>query len=146
MAPQAFAPHLPTSPVRPGSSACALPAVPAAARDEALAVAREAGTALPLRAWRGRSGRRYVVSVYPLDEVDDGYAGALLLAVARDAEGRRQLVAARESGAAAVSGYNGQWLSAARERGANELHIHLLAASHSARRSTLDDLGVSQPS
>jgi hypothetical protein len=142
----ATAPSLPVLPILPTlprvGSTCARPALPVA-RDEALTVAREAGSSLPLRAWRGRSGRRYVVSVYPLDEADDGYAGALLLAVARDPEGRRHLVAARESGAAAVSGYNGQWLSAARERGANELHIHLLAASHAERRSTLDDLGVS---
>ena len=142
------APYLPTRPTLPAlaraGSACARLAAPPVARDEALAVAREAGAALPLRAWRGRSGRRYVVSVYTLDEADDGYAGALLLAVARDAEGRRHLVAACESGAAAVSGYNGQWLCAARERGANELHIHLLAASKSARRSTLDDLGIPQ--
>ncbi len=112
------------------------------ARDEALAIVRDADTPLPLRAWRGRSGRRYVVSVYPLDEADDGYAGALLLAVARDADGRRHLVAARESGSTAVNGYNGQWLTAAREHGANELHVHLLAASRTARRDTLDDLGV----
>jgi hypothetical protein len=137
-----YLPALPVVQALPAASACARRSAPVIARDEALAVAREAGALLPLRAWRGRSGRRYVVSVYPLDEAGDGYAGALLLAVARDDEGRRHLVAARESGAAAVSGYNGQWLSAARERGANELHIHLLAASHSARRSTLDDLGV----
>jgi hypothetical protein len=115
---------------------------PLAARDEALALVRDADTPLPLRAWRGRSGRRYVVSVYPLDEADDGYAGALLLAVARDADGRRHLLAARESGSTAVNGYNGQWLTAAREHGANELHVHLLAASRAARRDTLADLGI----
>ena len=46
-----------------------------------------AGGALAHRfhAWRGRSGRRYIFSVYALGECPD-YAGAVIAAVARDGD------------------------------------------------------------
>jgi hypothetical protein len=96
---------------------------------------------LALRAWRGRSGRRYVVSVYPLGlDSDDAYCGALLLAAQRDGEGRRRLVGVSESGALGVKGFNGAWIAAMRRQGANELHVHLLAATRRDRLATMADL------
>ncbi|GGC92427.1 hypothetical protein [Chelatococcus reniformis] len=115
--------------------------VAGAAREMPLAAMAEGSHGLALRAWRGRSGKRYVVSVYPLDDADSDYAGALLLAVSRDADGSRRLMEARESSDLAFTGYNGRWLAAMRNRGANELHVHLLAANHEARRRTMVDLG-----
>jgi hypothetical protein len=110
--------------------------------DSALSIGATGRDALPFRAWRGGSGRRYVVSVYPLDEADDGYAGAVLLAVARDADGRRRIVGARETLALGLTGVNGNWMSAMRAQGANELHVHLLAATGEERRFALDDLAA----
>ncbi|SEP40650.1 hypothetical protein SAMN04487843_1169 [Methylobacterium sp. ap11] len=48
-----------------------------------------------LTAWRGRSGRRYVCSVYPASAAGDlaGDAAALVLAVARNAAGAAALLA-----------------------------------------------------
>ena len=111
------------------------------AREMPLGAIADGGPGLALRAWRGRSGKRYVVSVYDLDEADSDYSGALLLAVSRDADGRRRLMEARESSDLAFTGYNGRWLAAMRDRGANELHVHLLAANHEARRRMMMDLG-----
>lgn len=104
-------------------------------------LALDATGPLKLSAWRGRSGRRYVVSVYPLDLEADAAAGALLLAVERDRVGSRRLIAACESGALGFTGVNGAWIAAMRRRGANELHVHLLAATRDSRRATLADLG-----
>lgn len=108
-------------------------------QDIPLAAAGE-GMPLPLRAWRGKSGKRYVVSVYSLDEIEPDYAGALLLAVTRDGEGRRRVIEARESPDIALTGYNGRWIADMRRRGATELHVHLLARGREALRATLDDL------
>ncbi len=112
-----------------------------AARDVALTTIADADAPLALRAWRGRSGRRYVVSVYPLaPDADDAYASALLIAARRGADGGRELIGACESSAIAISGINGAWIARMRQLGANELHIHLLAATREARAATLRDL------
>ena len=70
------------------------------------------GTApLALSAWRGRSARRYVVVVQPLDTpdlVDD--RATVVLAVARDTEGHATIVAVRPCDAGDV-GFLG-WLAA----------------------------------
>lgn len=94
------------------------------------------------RAWFGRSGQRYIVSVHALDGADPAceYDGALLFAVRRDADGNSVLVDGRDSGAAGAAGRNAGWIAAMRQRGATELHVHLLARDPAARQRALFDL------
>jgi hypothetical protein len=80
-----------------------------------------------LTAWRGRSGRRYVCSVYPASAVSDldlvGDAAALVLAVARNAAGSAALLAIGSVPA-----------------GATELHVHRLAETADERAAAVGDL------
>lgn len=88
-------------------------------------------------AWRGRSGRRYVASVFGLD--DDhalGFTDAVLLAVAPG----QAIVAARDSGPLGVEAALGRWRETARAAGAREIHVHLLAEDGAGRRAALVDL------
>lgn len=96
-------------------------------------------TYLALSAWRGRSGRRYVVVTQALDAPDlvAEYA-AVVLAVARDAQGRASVVAVRacERGDSGLLG----WLAACARLGARELHIHRLAEGRTERAAIAADL------
>lgn len=114
-------------------------------REEALSVGRSlcaGGAPAPaLHGSRGRSGRRYVVSVYPLAEAcDAAHVDAVLIAVRRDADGARHVVGLRESGAFAPAGFDASWFGLMRGLGADELHVHLLATSPQDRAAALRDL------
>jgi hypothetical protein len=88
-------------------------------------------------AWRGRSGRRYVASVFAIhDPAALSYADAVVLAVAPD----RQIMAARDSGPFGVEAALGRWRDAAMSAGATEIHVHLLAEDAGGRRDALADL------
>lgn len=88
-------------------------------------------------AWRGRSGRRYIASVFPItDATALGYADAVLMAVSAD----RRILAARDSGPFGLEGALLRWRDAVREAGAVELHLHLLAEDETARDAALRDL------
>lgn len=96
--------------------------------------------ALALSAWRGRSGRRYVVGVHPLtaaalEDLDD----AVVLAVRRDAAGFGEIVAAATTGPHLGSGGR-TWVARMQKRGANELHVHRLAEDEDERNAVSDDL------
>jgi len=82
--------------------------------------------ALAMSVWRGRSGRRYVVVVQPLDapELIAEHA-AVVLAVARDEQGQASIVAARAC-EAGDPGFLG-WLAACAGLDARELHAYRLA-------------------
>ncbi len=111
---------------------------------EAPAAARE----MPLRstagltgrrftAWRGRSGRRFVASVFAVtDDHALGFTDAVLLAV--DAE--RRIVAARDSGPFGVEAALTRWRQSVAQAGATEIHVHLLAEDGLSRRAALLDL------
>lgn len=110
-----------------------------AVQDEALHVA-SGGDLLPLRAWRGRSGRRYVVSVYPMTAMwQEAHLDAVLIAVARDGEARR-IVGVRDSSPLSPEGFDGAWFGQMRACGAVELHVHLLATSAGERAAVARDL------
>ncbi|MGU3663332.1 hypothetical protein ACLBX9_03950 [Methylobacterium sp. A49B] len=99
------------------------------------------GPALAMSVWRGRSGRRYVVVVQPLDAADPvaGHS-AVILAVARDEhDGQATIVAARPCEAGDV-GFLG-WLAACAGRGARELHAYRLAQTTHERAEIAADLG-----
>ncbi|MGH1573429.1 hypothetical protein ACRAWG_25635 [Methylobacterium sp. P31] len=96
--------------------------------------------ALAMSAWRGRSGRRYVVIIQPLDNLDlVAEHGAVVLAVARDEQGRAAIVAARGC-EAGDPGFLG-WLAACARLGARELHAYRLAETMAERTAVAADVG-----
>ena len=96
--------------------------------------------ALAMSVWRGRSSRRYVVIVQPLDAPDlVAEEEAVTLAVARDEEGQASIVAARAC-EAGDPGFLG-WLAACAGLGARELHAYRLAETQSERSEIAADLG-----
>lgn len=90
-----------------------------------LAAAAEAGLAERFHSWRGRSGRRYVVSVYPAGSAPD-YRDAVVLHVARRG-GLRRITSLGAVPSAAGDGVD-------------EIHFHLLAQDAGARASVIADL------
>lgn len=90
--------------------------------------------------WRGASGKRYVCTVFcdPFEICD--FAAALVLCVARDHDGSRRLVAM----AATDDPVRPAWLDSLAQgrpvRGANEWHVHLIAATAADRAAALEDL------
>lgn len=104
-----------------------------APEDHGLAlVAREGGFENRYRVWRGRSGRRYLVTVMPLSEAMRVENGVVLL-VALEAGGVREIIWA---------GLSGQMLPGLMLSPASQLeaHVHLLAAQPARRKAALEDL------
>ena len=98
------------------------------------------------RAWRGRSGRRYVFSVFRagmgaagLDRVplDDE---AVVIATERQRDGARAMLWIGETGPNVDSFLTGAPVRALAAREDCELHLHFLAADAAERRSVVDDL------
>lgn len=88
-------------------------------------------------AWRGRSGRRYVASVFAVgDQHALGFTDAVLLAVSAD----RRILAARDSGPFGIEAALTRWQQAVAQAGASEIHVHLLAEDGISRRAALLDL------
>ncbi|PTM40829.1 hypothetical protein [Bosea sp. 124] len=112
--------------------------------DEPVQAARE----LPMRstaglgerrftAWRGRSGRRYVASIFAIGDGHAlGFTDAILLAVS----GERRILAARDSGPLGIEAALTRWQQAVTQAGASEIHVHLLAEDGISRRAALLDL------
>ena len=102
------------------------------------------GSAAPsLSAWRGRSGRRYVVGVHDLVEAELAEIGeAVVIAVRRDEAGIAQAVAIAAVGRGARERLHRNWLARARQSGATEMHVHRLAESEEARRAVVTDLAA----
>ncbi len=93
--------------------------------------------------WRGASGRRHLFSVFPLgDGVDDSprFEDAVVLAVARGPAGERRVVLVDETGPLPDLFFAGGRFRAAVARGANEIHVHLLAGDRAARVALVRDL------
>lgn len=103
------------------------------AEDDGLAqVAREGGFGNRYRVWRGRSGRRYLVTVMPLGEAMRVENGVVMI-VQITADGARSIIWAGESGEALP----GLVVSPGARL---EAHVHLLAESSAARAAALVDL------
>lgn len=97
---------------------------------------------LRLSAWRGRSGRRYVVGVHALDAADGAeVADAVVIAVRRDEAGLAQVIDVASTGSAARA-VPEAWIRRASDRGATEMHVHRLAEGAAERRAIVDDLVV----
>ena len=88
--------------------------------------------------WRGVSGRDYVVSIYPIGRCPD-YTDAVVVAV-DSRSGSRVWV-----GDSGTGGRNlAERLAEAKRRGADEVHLHLLAATPQDRQEAIKDLDPSR--
>jgi len=97
--------------------------------------------ALPLSAWRGRSGRRYVVGVHPASAFDlEEMAEAVVIAVRRDDTGIAEMVSVATSNESPRDHLRRTWLDRVRTRGATELHVHRLADDAAERVAIVNDL------
>lgn len=94
-----------------------------------------------LTTWHGLSGKRYVCSVQRLTETAiSDLADAVVIAVARDAEGVARIVAVASVGSSANRRARLDWLTLAGTEGATELHTYRLADTADARRAVVADL------
>lgn len=94
-----------------------------------------------LSSWRARSGQRYVVGVHPLREADLlEISEAVIIAVRRDRHGIASLVDVVAAGEEPVEGERRHWLSAVREGGATEMHVHRLAEDAEQRCAIVAEL------
>ncbi|MCJ2136264.1 hypothetical protein MKK69_19800 [Methylobacterium sp. J-026] len=99
--------------------------------------------ALPLSAWRGRSGRRYVVGVHPAGGFDlDEMAQAVVIAVRRDVSGIAEMLSVATSKESPRDHLRRTWLDRVRHSGATEMHVHRLAENEAERVAIVADLRV----
>ena len=110
-------------------------------REERLRATAGLRSSPALSSWRGRSGRRYIVGVHPLDASELlGMTDAVVLAVRRDEAGAAQVVDAILADSRPGEPIRARWMDKVRERGASELHVHRLASTEAQRRMILEDL------
>ena len=99
---------------------------------EGLAVAQALGLGGRLGAWRGVSGRRYIVSTIALDRLPE-LGAAVFIAVGRDGAGRPYI-------AAIAGGEAGDAMDDPKFRSADVIDVHLLADSQAERERIVADL------
>lgn len=103
-----------------------------------------AGTSVAerFRAWTGVSGRRYVFSVFSLDEgaslPSDG--GAVVIAVDRQPDGKRVPLWIDDTGSYPQDFFRSERIGRLAATGRCELHLHLLAIDAAERQAVLIDL------
>lgn len=116
-------------------------------RDKALLGLAGSSVADRFRAWTGRSGRRYVFSVFPvgasgdLDRLplaDD----AVAMGVQRSDGGTRTVLWVAGVGGCPASFLDSNRVRALRALERCELHFHLLAADRDERQAVIADLAV----
>jgi hypothetical protein len=95
-------------------------------------------------AWHGRSGRRYICSVFPVDlqAADAGlpeFAEAIVIAVG-EYGGARRVVAFLQCADGASAGARQAFVAAALKAGARQWHVHLLLAAPRKRRAAIADI------
>jgi hypothetical protein len=113
----------------------------AGVREERLRATAGLRSTSTLSSWRGRSGRRYIVGVHPLNETELlDVTDAVILAVKRDRSGTGLIVDAAMAGSEPAERTRLRWLAKAQDRGATELHIHRLAETEDDRRAIFEDL------
>lgn len=113
----------------------------ASVREERLRATAGLREPLPLTSWRGHSGRRYVVGVHALSEVEIAdLTNAVLIAVERGGDGTAKVLDVAAPGAQTAPRIRIRWLSRMRARGATEMHVHRLAESEEERRAVVADL------
>jgi hypothetical protein len=95
-------------------------------------------------AWRGASGRRYIVSIYEPQSCP-AYCDAVLITVAVGIDGRRRALTFADTGVFPEPLLARMARSLPAAAGRMEFHLHLLASSSSERRAALEDLAAAAP-
>lgn len=97
---------------------------------------------MPMSAWRGHSGRRYVARVLPIRKIDaDELCDAVVIQVCRHASGLAEICGVSIIGTVASA----RALIAGLPADVTELHAHRLAESDAERAAILADLGTVAP-
>lgn len=113
----------------------------AGVREERLRATAGLRSSSTLSSWRGRSGRRYIVGVHPLNETELlEVTDAVILAVKRDRAGNGIVIDAAMAASDPSEETRMRWFAKVRDLGATELHIHRLAATEDDRRAIFEDL------
>jgi hypothetical protein len=92
------------------------------------------------RVWAGASGRRYICSVYPLGEPPAFDCARAIVAAVRKSAGGAGIVFVFRPDAGDEADELRSWTQKARQRGANEWHVHLLADTPASRQFAARDL------
>ena len=121
-------------------SASSAPAARDVLREEPLRVLSGGARGASMSAWRGRSGRRYVVDIETELAMGADLVEAVVVAVVREGSGRRRPLGAAAPEAGEPPAVRLRWLSLMATKGANELHVHHLADTPDARREVVADL------
>jgi hypothetical protein len=100
------------------------------------------------RSWRGKSGRRYIFSVYgraagtgDFSECPH-FANGVVIAASRREDGTARIHWIGQSGSFPELLFEGPHLHEACARGATELHVHLLAGRRIDRDAIVEDLSA----
>ena len=89
------------------------------------------------RSWRGRSGRRYIFSVHPVDDEAAFDCGRAVVAAVRPTPVGSEIAFVFQPGAGERFSL---WARRARQCGANAFHVHLLAETPEGRAAVATDL------
>lgn len=111
-----------------------------------LAALSQTGLEGLFHSWRGASGQRYICSVYDVDQpAAFDCSRAVVIAVRRDAAGQASIAFVFQPDGLAEGAADslGLWTLRARQCGAREWHVHLLAASAEERKLAARDLSAS---
>lgn len=93
---------------------------------------------MPFHLWRGRSGRRYLVSVHRIANPPEPAQNSVVLFVAVE-DGIRSILSALSFGALDASAA-GRLQRATLAAAPQELHVHLLAQTEAERAAMVRDL------
>jgi len=91
--------------------------------------------------WHGRSGRRYIHTIFSFADWP-GHSDANILLVRRHEDGSRAALWAGQTGTIPALLSDPGALDRAREQGANEIHVHLLGDDALMRQCITEDLAV----
>lgn len=104
-------------------------------RECALRTTAVASNDFRLSAWRGRSGRRYVVTVYGVEAALSLDApGSVIIGVRRGSDGIPKIVGVGHRGPVS------EGAALAKADGATEIHLHRLADTDAEREAMVEDL------
>ena len=99
--------------------------------------------------WRGRSGRRYVFSIYRTGDTGGAavpsYSEAVMIAARRGSDGGRSILRVGRTGALPGLVMRVPERDERFDEGADELHFHLLAGDDAEREAIVSDLAEASP-
>jgi hypothetical protein len=113
-----------------------------AARFSPLACLARTGMENLFQSWLGASGRRYICSVYSVDEPPSFDCARAIVAAVRKNAGEASIAFVFRPDTQSDGGDWRLWARKAGACGATEWHVHLLAGSQEERNFTLQDLAA----